>query len=274
MEIPFMPANLGPDRITRDPITGRRVLSRALFLVMVLLWIPQIAGAEYSEGTVENGGKITGKVTFQGELPEDAVERFPVSGKWPGCGTGPREVVRVDVKDGALRGVFVLLDGISKGKKWTGLSPEPLLDQKKCVFLPKFQIVRAGTPMTIRNSDPGVLHNVNVRELTETSSGRMVQRMMFNIAQPVPGDIKKKIKPKEFPFLNVGCDLHNFMVAHVLAPEHPYAVVVEADGAFLLDDVPPGDYSLIAWHPKLGKKKTSVTITAGGTLETSFEFGN
>ena len=98
--------------------------------------------------------------------------------------------------------------------------------------------------------------------------------MMFNIAQPVAGDIKKKIKPEEFPFLVVGCDLHNFMIAHVLAPEHPYAVVVEADGAFLLDDVPPGDYSLIAWHPKLGKKMTPVTITAGGTLEASFEFGN
>jgi hypothetical protein len=274
MEIPFMPANPGPDRITRDPSTGWCVLSNALLLVIVLLWTPQIAGAEYSEGTVENGGKITGKITFQGELPEDAVEHFPVSGKWPGCDTGIREVVRVDIKDGALRGVFVLLDGISKGKKWTESSPDPLLDQKNCTFLPELQIVRAGVPMIIRNSDPEVLHNVNFRELTETSSGRMVHRMLFNIAQPVPGDIKKKIKPKESPFLVVGCDLHNFMIAHVLAPEHPYAVVVEADGAFLLDDVPPGDYSLIAWHPKLGKKMTSVTITAGGTLEASFEFGN
>jgi hypothetical protein len=175
---------------------------------------------------------------------------------------------------GALRGVFVLLDGITKGKQWPESDPDALLDQKGCEFLPEFQIIRAGVPITVRNSDPDVLHNINIRELIETSSGRTVQRMLFNIAQPVPGDIKKKVKPQESPFLTVGCDLHNFMVAHVLAPEHPYAVVVEPDGTFLLNDVPPGDYSLVAWHPKLGKKTISVTVTAGGALETAFEFGH
>lgn len=245
-----------------------------IFMAVAILWVTGAAHAEYREVTVENGGKITGKVTFQGQLPEDAVEHFPVSGKWPGCGTGVRDVVGIDVKDGALRGVFVMLDGISKGKPWPETESELLLDQKNCVFIPTHQIVRSGVRLTVRNSDPDVLHNVNVRELIETSSGRTIQRMLFNIAQPVPGDIRMKVKPKSSPFLAVGCELHNFMVAYILSPEHPYAVLVEQDGTFVIDNVPPGDYTLIAWHPKLGKKTMPVTVTAGGTLEASFKFGS
>jgi len=255
-------------------MTRQGILTMVIFMAVAILWVTDTAKAEYREVTVKDGGKIIGKVTFQGELPEDAVDHFPVSGKWPGCGTGLREVVRIDVEDGALRGVFVLLDGITKGKQWPESESDVLLDQKDCKFIPLLQIVRHAGAMIIRNSDPDVLHNVNIRELIDTSSGRTVQRMLFNIAQPFPGDIKKKVKPKASPFLTVGCDLHNWMVAHVLAPEHPYAVVVEPDGTFLLDDVPPGDYSLIAWHPKLGKKTISVTVTAGGALETAFEFGH
>lgn len=253
-------------------MTRKRILIIVIFMAVAVLWTTGVE-AEYREVTVKNGGKITGKVTFQGKLPKDAVAHFPVSGKWPGCGTGIREVVRIDVRDGALRGVFVLLDGITKGKQWQA-DPKPLLDQKNCVFLPELQIVRAGSSMIVRNSDPEVLHNVNIRESIDTSSGRTVQRMLFNLAQPFPGDIRKKVTPKSSPFLTVGCELHNFMIAHILAPEHPYAVVVEPDGTFLLDDVPPGEYSLVAWHPKLGKRTTSVTVTAGGTVETAFEFGN
>lgn len=256
------------------PMTGEGMLKMAILLTVAILWVTGAAKAEYREVPVKNGGKITGKVTFHGTLPRDAVDHFPVSGKWPGCGTGIRDVIRIDVEDGALRGVFILLDGITKGKKWPEPNSPPLLDQKNCVFIPEFQIVRAGLPITIRNSDPEVLHNVNIRELIDTSSGRTIQRMLLNIAQPVPGDVKMKIKPKASPFLAVGCELHNFMVAHILAPEHPYAVVVESDGTFLLVDVPPGAYSIVAWHPKLGKKTKSVTVTAGSTLEIDFEFGN
>ncbi|KPK00763.1 MAG: hypothetical protein AMK71_07955 [Nitrospira bacterium SG8_35_4] len=250
------------------------MLAMIIFMATSILLSTGTARAEYKEVTVENGGSISGKVAFKGELPEDAVEHFPVSGKWPGCGTGVRDVVRIDVADGALRGVFVLLDGITEGKPWSDAEPATVLDQKNCVFLPELQIVRAGTRLIVRNSDPEVLHNVNIRELIETSSGRTIEGILFNIAQPLPGDIKMKVKPKSSPYLNVGCELHNFMVAYILAPEHPYAVVVEPDGTFLLNDVPPGDYSLIAWHPKLGKKRTSVTVTAGGELKVDFEFGN
>jgi len=239
--------------------------------IVVAVVIPVFARAEYREVAVEDGGAITGTVSFRGALPGDAVESYPVSGKWPGCGIGYRQVARIDTADGALRGVFVLLDGITSGKQWPE-SRTAQLDQKRCEFVPTHQIVRSGASLTIRNSDTGVLHNVNVREIVEVSSGRKVQRMMFNIAQPVVGEVEQKIKPRKSPFLTVGCDLHNFMVAHILAPEHPYAALVNEDGSFRLDAVPPGEHSVVAWHPRLGTKRVSVTVPAGGSVAVDFAF--
>jgi hypothetical protein len=276
MEVFGMPIN--PSRAQRRaeksrrwPVNGKRSLSAAVLLIAA---IPGFARAEYREVEVEDGGAITGKVTFHGELPEDAVESYPVSGVWPGCGTGYRKINTIDSKDGVLRGVFVVLDGVSAGKKWPESSSAATLDQKRCEFVPTYQVVRSGVSMTIRNSDAGVLHNVNIREIVEVSGGRTVRRMMFNIAQPVVGEVEQKIKPRKSPFLTVGCDLHNFMFAHVVATEHPYAALVNEDGTFLLEDVPPGVYSAIAWHPRLGQKKVSVTVPAGGKVEANFEFGS
>jgi hypothetical protein len=229
--------------------------------------------ADYRTVTVTGGGAITGKTIFRKPLPENSVERFPVSGKWPGCGTGIREVVHVDVKDGALRGAFVLLDEIHEGKPWPKITAPVLINQKGCRFLPPLQIVQNRTPVTVRNSDPNVLHNVNVKETIELSSGRTVSKMLFNFAQPVPGDIRKILKASDSPFLIVGCDIHNWMVAYMVAPEHPYAAIVDEHGNFRIDDVPPGTYSLTAWHPKLGKRKGTVTVTPGGVANVEFDFG-
>ncbi len=253
-------------------VTSRAVLSVAVIAATAILWSPGAARSEYREIEVKDGGKITGKVSFHGEVPLDAIERYPISGKSPGCGRGHRDVATIDVEGDALRGSFVLLDGMTEGKKWPQAG-EAVLDQQDCRFVPALQIVRSGTRMTIRNSDDGVLHNINMRELIELSSGRMVYGTVFNIAQPIVGEVMKRISPKKSPYLSVSCELHNFMIAHVLAPEHPYAALVDDDGTFVLDNVPPGEHSVVAWHPKLGKRSVPVTVEANGTAEANFTFG-
>lgn len=257
-----------------DATDGRRRHPvRVTLVALAALSMSSAAWADYREVRVKGGGTITGNVTFHGELPGDSKERFQIPGKSPGCGTGFRKVVRIDVKNGGLRGSFVMIEGISASKKWPKLASPLVLAQKDCRFLPPTQMVRKGTKILVRNSDSGVLHNVNLREIKEFSSGRVVRRMLFNIAQPDIGDVLKKVKPRKSPFLVVGCDVHAFMSAHILAPEHPYAAVVRDDGSFVLDDVPPGQHTLLAWHPKLGKKRISVTVPANGKVDAVFKFG-
>ena len=229
--------------------------------------------AAYKAGPVTDGGRITGKVTFEGPLPEDAVEKILITKNPDVCGEGEREVVWVDVKDGALRGAFVFIDKIKAGKEW----PAPkagkfLIDQKGCRFLPWAQVVKPGM-ITIRNSDKGVLHNINTREMIGVEKGRVVKRTMFNFGQPDPGDIEQKLKPRRSPYIAINCEAHNFMFGFMMAPKHPYAVVVGDDGSFSIDDVPPGKYTVKVWHPRLGIKKAKVTVPAKGVVETNFTFG-
>ncbi len=221
-------------------------------------------------------GPIEGRVfsidAFRGALPEHAKERLAIANDPEVCGEGYREVIWVDVKDGALRDTFVFIDTIRQGKRWP--IPEGgkyMVDQTDCWFIPWAQVVRRG-PITIRNSDVGVLHNVNAREIIEVAGGRVVKRTMFNIGQPAPGDIVKELKPRRSSFTVLACQAHNFMFGYLMTPEHPYAVVVNEDGSYVLEDVPPGSYTVKAWHPKLGMKRMKLTVPAMGKVEATFEF--
>jgi hypothetical protein len=55
------------------------------------------------------------------------------------------------------------------------------------------------------------------------------------------------------------------MSAYVLVLETPFFVVPDADGRFRLDDVPPGEYELIAWHERIRPLSTPVRVEAGKT---------
>lgn len=246
-------------------------------IVLVVLLSLSILAAEsavyaYEAAKVDNGGTVKGKVTFKGALPNDAVENITITKNTDVCGTGTREVVWVDVKGNALRGVFVFIDGITKGKDW----PKPkeskyLINQKDCRFVPWTQVVKPGL-ITIRNSDKGVLHNINTREMINVESGTPVKKVIFNFGQPDPGDIEKELKPRRAPFISINCEAHNFMFGFMMAPEHPYAEVVGEDGSFAIKDVPPGAYTVKAWHPRFGLKEGKVTVPAKGAADVNFEF--
>ncbi len=231
--------------------------------------------AKYKEVTVTDGGSITGKLTFEGALPADAVQQIAINKNPEVCdegGTGYREVVWVDVEGGALRGAFVFIDKIKEGKAWADPTEGIyLINQKACRFRPWAQIVRRG-PVTIRNSDMGVLHNINMRELIGVEKDKVVKRTMFNFGQPDPGDIVDKVKPRRSPYLSVNCEAHNFMFGFLLAPTHPYAAVVGEDGSFSIDGIPPGKYTVKAWHPNLGLQKTKLVVEAGAATEANFVF--
>lgn len=226
----------------------------------------------YVETEIANAGTITGRVSFEGALPEGAVERIKITKNNDVCGDGDREVVWIDVADGALRGAFVFLDKVEEGKPW----PQPefgeyLVLQKGCRFRPWAQVVRPG-PIIIRNDDAGVLHNINAREMIGVEKGRVVMKTLFNFGQPEIGDILDKVQPRRSHYVAINCEAHNFMFGFLMAPVHPYAVVVGEDGSFSLDGVPPGTYTLKAWHPRLGLQETEVTVEAQGAVAADFVF--
>jgi hypothetical protein len=46
----------------------------------------------------------------------------------------------------------------------------------------------------------------------------------------------------------MGCNIHDNMIAHMLVVDTPYFGLSDKRGVAQIVDVPPGDYSLIAWY--------------------------
>lgn len=58
------------------------------------------------------------------------------------------------------------------------------------------------------------------------------------------------------------CNIHTLMNAYIyVCPNDFYTMPTE--GQFTLKDVPPGTYELKAWHPRLGEKVKTVTVSDG-----------
>lgn len=239
-------------------------LSKRLCIGAVIMLLPS-AGWAYEVVEVQGGGSIKGTVTFAGIPPSP---RKLLLTKDPDvCGTGERVIDDVSVTEGGgLRNVVVYLEGIEQGKAWGNAPAEPVLDQRGCRFLPDIALVPKGEELAIINSDP-VPHNIHAYEVI----GR-ARRSLFNMAQPQPGTITKSINPRQAPMVKVECDLHNFMEGWVFVAETPYTTLVNTEGQFVLGEVPPGSYTLKAWHPTLGTQETHVQVEAGKTSTTSVKF--
>jgi hypothetical protein len=58
-----------------------------------------------------------------------------------------------------------------------------------------------------------------------------------------------------------------------LAVDNPYYALTGPEGTFTITDVPPGEYTLVAWHPQEGAMlQKKVTVAPKGLATASFEF--
>ena len=96
-------------------------------------------------------------------------------------------------------------------------------------------------------------------------SGRGAGGNSFNIAQPVQGQTNDVKLEQENGMLHVKCDVHRWMTEYVGVVEHPYFAVSDANGAFTIRGVPPGDHTVVAWHEKLGSIEQKVGVKGGAT---------
>jgi hypothetical protein len=68
------------------------------------------------------------------------------------------------------------------------------------------------------------------------------------------------------------CNIHSWMTAHVAVFSHPYFQVTGKDGSFALAGVPPGTYTVSAWHERLGNSEQTVTLGPKGEEKVTITF--
>jgi plastocyanin len=233
-----------------------RISLAAMPAVVVLAAVFASPAQAYEVVSVSGGGKIEGKVVFQGNVPTKKI--IPTKDKEV-CG-GPRdEPMMLIGPDKSVQEAVVYLKEVPKGKAWGKQEKNPEIDNVKCKFEPTVQVIRAGS-FDIVNGD-SVLHNTH---------GFYGKRTAFNLALPNKGDrITKSLdKPGQ---VRVECDAHGWMLAWVYVADSPYYALTGKDGSFSITDVPPGEYTLIATHDFTGDTETPVTVKASETAKISVE---
>lgn len=261
-------------------MSQKSAISWSIVLFLILVWAsPSAWAAKYKVSDVSNGGTISGTIALNGKAPK--AESILITKNNDVCGKGYRSIQWVPTgPNNSLVDVVVYLKKIKAGKDWGKgqFKSKPVMDQKECLFTPWVQVVKKGDVLTVKNSDP-VLHNIHIRELIGIKVGkaRGVKRTMLNEAQPGEAgnpapDLTAKIKPRRGNYIAINCEAHNFMFAWMFAADHPYVAVTDKNGKYSIGEVPPGKYTLVAWHPTLGPLEEKITVKAGGKGKTDFAF--
>lgn len=205
------------------------------------------------------GGKVTGTITFQGKAPA----RKPLDRNTdPVCARTPRLGEDVVVTGGKLRDVHVRIASGTAGKHAAHAAPV-VVSQLECMYTPRVVGVQEGQKLVVRNGDP-TYHNVR---------GTKHEHTEWNLGQPPSApDIVRESLGKAGEVVTLRCDVHPWMRAYAVVTDHPYFDVTGDDGSFTLDGVPPGRYTIEAWHPTLGSKRTEVTVHEGETANVALAF--
>ena len=72
--------------------------------------------------------------------------------------------------------------------------------------------------------------------------------------------------------IRVKCNIHSWMHAFIGVLDHPYYAVSGDTGSFTIPNLPPGDYTLEAWHEKLGTQDQKITLSPSGKVTADFTF--
>ena len=205
---------------------------------------------------------LTVKAPFAGQAP--VVEKIKADAD-PNCkmlhpdGIASDEVI-VNT-NGTLKNVFVSVKEGLAGKTFKPPKDAVVFDQHGCQYNPKVFGIQVNQPLEIVNSDD-TLHNVHA--LPNNSP-------QFNLGMPIKGMKMKKAFTKPEVMVKIKCEVHPWMRAYAGVVDNPFYGVTGDDGSAQINNLPPGEYTLEAWHEKYGTQTQKITVT-DKDQEVSFQF--
>jgi plastocyanin len=206
---------------------------------------------------------VTGKVSFAGAKP--AMRTLDMSAT-PACArahTTTQKSEEVVVNDnGTLRYAFVWVKSGLPDRQWEVPKTPVKLDQHGCMYQPHMIGVMASQDIEVVNSDP-TNHNIHPMPAVNRE---------WNESQPPKGDTKIKQFARQEVMIPVKCNVHPWMKAYIGVVNHPFFAVTGEDGAFTIKGLPPGTYTIEAWHERYKTQEMTVTVGPKETKTVDFSY--
>jgi hypothetical protein len=249
--------------------------NRCAAFALLLLSVPAFIGCSRKQSSktqpaeptavvdLSTAGSITGVVKFEGTPP--VFRPIDMSAEAACVQANPTPVtppVVVLGEHGALANVVVYVKSGLAGFHFDTPKDPAVLDQKGCMYEPRVLALMTNQPFEVKNTDP-TTHNVH----------------------PIPRDNhpwNHSIGAGEDPYVTtfshaelaipVVCNIHPWMRAYLFVFAHPYFDVTTKSGTFELQNLPPGSYTIEAWHERFGTQDVSVSIRPKQSKSISFTF--
>jgi plastocyanin len=146
--------------------------------------------------------------------------------------------------------VVVYLEGEGPSGDDAG-SPHPQVQQLDRRFQPDLVVVPAGSVVSFPNMDP-IFHNIYSLSKPKT----------FDLGSYDKGETRKVTFPKA-GIVDVYCHLHPNMAATIVVTPNRWYARPDRSGKFRIPDVPPGKYTVVAWHKSAGYFRKTIVVESG-----------
>jgi plastocyanin len=208
-----------------------------------------------------SGGTISGKVTYEGT---PAKQKTIDMSKEPSCAKQHATPITTETvvtgPNNSLENVVVY---ISAGAPDDATPPSQAVkfDQKGCQYLPHVLAFEVNQTLEIANDDQ-TSHNIHPLPKVNRE---------WNKSQPpgTPPISEKYDKPE---FIPVKCNIHPWMHGNFAVLKNSHYALTRGEGNFALPNLPPGKYTITAWHESYGDQTQEVTISGSETKTVNFVF--
>src|SRR5208282_4160846 len=150
---------------------------------------------------------------------------------------------------GGLQNVIVFVSAGLGDRTFDPPSQPVVFEQRGCEYQPHVVAMWTNQTLDVMNRDK-TTHNMHPLPANNPE---------WNKSQP-PGQAIEVTFPREEIAIPVKCNLHPWMRSYVAVFKHPYFALTGENGSFELSHLPPGVYTIEAWHEKFGRATQTVTI--------------
>jgi hypothetical protein len=228
------------------------VISTLIFLCLTI----HASAQEYQVIEVARGGTIAGTVKWSGPVPPQV--KLPVSKDPQICdpeGKKSRDLERLVIgPTGGIANTVVFLKQVTRGKAWDIPPARQTVDQRTCRYEPHIMLVPDNANLRMKSSD-ATLHTLHMSGAENFNIAFPFQSQYITREMTHPGVVDIKC--------NAG---HVWMNGELLVVPHPYYAVTDEQGRFRLTNVPPGEYTIEAWHEGWRVSRDEAVLDVGAQV--------